>query len=210
LGTPDRRVVRIFLVPAGRTAWDEAGRLAGAADLPMTDAERARLAGAFADLPARPGCVVHAPDEASAATAALLAKAAGCKARAADGLRDPGMGLWEGAVSADLAERCKTAWRQWQSDPTSVDAPEGEPIAAAESRVLTEVRKIVEKAKGAEPVVAVVVRPIALGLLRARLLGEAASALWSVVASAPPAGEVLTLDDPARLSPSLETSRLAS
>lgn len=166
---------RILLVQGGGTDWDRDGRLSGAADLPLSVDERARLEGLSPqqwapegrDRPGRVDLLVCGPDEASQATASLASAAyGGVKVRKLDGLRDLDLGLWEGVLPEDLQDRCPTSYRQWVDDPGSVTAPEGEALGAALDRVLGEIRKAGDRIKHEEPVIAVVLRPITHAAVR--------------------------------------------
>ena len=70
---------RLLLIRCAQTEWDAVGRLQGSDDLPLSEQGRAwasglgeRLASDEDALP-KPGLVLHAPDEASAETASILA-----------------------------------------------------------------------------------------------------------------------------------------
>ena len=177
------KVLHLAVIRAGRTAWDEAGRLSGSTDLPLSpegEAEAQRVAELLAKH--RVVSLICGPDEASRQTAAILAAEAGCKSKVVKDLAEPDMGLWEGVLHADLEERCPTIFRQWKDDPPSVSAPEGERVGEAAERIGEALRRAIarygeraaEKSKGEDarpPLIAVVTRPIAFGLLRCRLRG---------------------------------------
>ena len=166
---------RILLVQAGGTEWDRDGRLSGDADLPLSGPERARLE---ALQPAdwtphgaenRPelDIILTGPDEASQATASLASAAyAGVKVKKVAGLKDLDLGLWEGVLPEDLQDRCPTSFKQWQEDPGSVTAPEGESLTGAVDRVLAEIRKAADRTKRENPAVGVVLRPVAYAAVR--------------------------------------------
>lgn len=170
--------IRIVLIQSGPTAWDEEGRLVGAADLPLADTG-APLAHATVDgwrddalFWADSVTVVCGPDESTRETGSVIAEHFDQKLRALDDLADHRLGLWEGSREAELTEKCPSAFRQWKADPRSVTPPEAEPWEPFEARVLAALEKVAGKAKGSDPLLAIVVRPLAYeaigGVLDAR------------------------------------------
>ncbi len=181
--------IHVLLVRSGATEWDDAGRAQGETDLPLCPSGRERLAAELSDhfrccagsAWSELDGVLHAPDEASRETAAILATMAGARTRELDGLRAMNMGLWEGLRDAELLERHPTAYQQWLEDPTVVTPPDGESLPEAEERLLEALRKGLARRSSA----AVVLRPPAFGLLRCWLLGRPATDLWKVIEEAP-------------------------
>ena len=191
MGKPD--FIRIALIQSGPTAWDLDERLVGQADLPLADPSAPRAhatAESWRDdalFWADAVTIVCGPDEASRATAGVLASHLGQKFRAVDELADHGLGLWEGSREAELIEKCPSAFRQWKSDPRSVTPPEAEPWGPFEARVLGALSRVVSKLKGADPLLAIVVRPLAYEAVRA-VLGARAEQISKEPAEDEPAG----------------------
>ena len=164
--------VRVLLVRSGQTAWDEAGRIAGSSDLPLSpiglltaQVEARKLQGtSFA-------AVLSGPDEGSIVTAGLVAEATGAKVKTVKELGDICLGLWEGLLESELEDKCPRAHRQWIDDPASVVVPEGESIEEAQSRIIGALGKALSRHKADAGAVAVVLRPFALALVRCRLMG---------------------------------------
>jgi broad specificity phosphatase PhoE len=180
---------RLLLVRSGATAWDLAGRVQGATDLPIS-AEGCRDVARFVETlrsgptPARLQIVHCAPDEASRATAGLLARATRARVEVVSEFAELGLGLWEGLSREELGVRCK-AGRQWVEAGESVVAPEGERslneflaerVVPAYERIVGERRR-----RG----YAIVLRPIALGSLRCHLHGVPLAEFWTMIESAP-------------------------
>ncbi len=176
---------RVLLIRSGATEWDERAYLPGVADLPLCESERENFAidDDFVDK-GQVWSTISATDEASLQTAVLVAGALGCKAKKCRGLGDVDLGLWQGLRMEELRERTPKIYRQWVDDPLSLQPPEGESLRAARGRLIESLLKAVEKsAKGSKkdgvPTVAVVLRPIALALVRSRLLCDASVAGWT-------------------------------
>ena len=192
--------LRILLVQAGGTDWDREGRLAGAADLPLSAAERERLLGESALMGGevggvRPGVMLCGPDEASRETAALVGNAlGGVKVRALPGLADVDLGLWEGVAGEELVGRCPRSYRQWVEDPGSVTAPQGESLSAAEERVLGEIARAADKSREERPVLGVVLRPLAYAVVRCWAEGLPTSRVRNVLGEGPNEPRVLTVE----------------
>jgi broad specificity phosphatase PhoE len=181
---------RVLLIRSGATEWDERAYLPGVADLPLCDRERDTFCidGDFV-VPGQVCGVLSAGDEASVQTAGLAADALKCKAKKCTGLGDVDLGLWQGLRIDELKERTPKVYRQWMEDPLSLNPPEGESLREARDRLIEQLIKAVEKtAKGVKngvPTVAVVLRPIALALVRSRLLGDSRLAGWTACGDAP-------------------------
>lgn len=178
--------IRVLLLCSGRTEWDEAGRLSGSCDLPLSPAGRDEAEAAAQELGgADLAVIICAPDDASVAKAELVAKTTGAKVKPVADLAEPGLGLWEGLLDREVEEKCPTSYRQWLEDPTSVIVPEGEPLVEAEERILSALIKALDKVKDNGAGVGLVLRPMALGLVRGWLAGDVPSNLWSMVKDCP-------------------------
>ena len=175
-----RTSIVLCLIRGGETAWDGDGRVHGSTDLPLSDAgldavtaDAARLKGV------RFSTVHHPPDEAGGQTAELFARAAGAKAKPVDELADPDLGLLEGLLRQDFAERYPKRYRQWQDDPLTLSPPEGEEIAEARARIFAALARVLRRSRSEE--VAVVLHSLGLGLLRSWLADRPAGDLWAML-----------------------------
>jgi broad specificity phosphatase PhoE len=192
--------LRLILVRSGRTEWDCASRLAGRSDHPLSDSGRQELQSLLdgAELP-DVSLVLHGPDEASSATAELVAARTEAKSRELAGLEEVDLGLWCGLHTGDLEERYPTAFGQWQEDPGAVNVPEGEGIASAELRLTRAVSSALERLKVTGDAIAVVLRPVAYQILRRRLLDRPLAEVWDSEGG-PPEFEAFAID-PEHLKP---------
>lgn len=178
----------VLLVRSGATAWEEASRIQGHTDLPLSPAGETRTGESLAGVDcAKLTLILHSPDEASARTAELVRArcAEGARTKAVSGLKEMDLGLWEGMLEDEARDRFAKAFAQWRSDPTAVTPPDGESLAEFEARLLPALRKALDK--GASERVGVVVRNLAFGVLRCRLTDEPLSKLWTALAGAPTA-----------------------
>lgn len=175
--------IKLLLVRSGASEWDEAGRLSGSADLPLSAAGRAAVASLAAGL--HPGAVCQVwsgPEDSAESTARALAAASEVKCKVVAGLHEVGVGLWEGLGRADAAERAGKAFRQWREHPLSVVPPGGESVSDAAERVIGQVRGLLAKSRGDEMCgVCLVLRPMVCGIVRCWLRAAGLSSLWTVV-----------------------------
>ena len=168
---------RVILVRTGATEWDNVGRLAGTADLPISPDGRRRLEHLSAALSGVPfGCVWSPGDEASCETAVVVAGFAAerdtgpkPKLKKNDALRELGLGLWEGSLAEELRARCPSAFGRWCEDPRDVTPPQGESIAELGERLVAECVRLMHRSRDESHALVNVLRPIACAALAAVL-----------------------------------------
>jgi len=179
--------LQLVFFRSGPTDWDEAERLQGRSDLPLSASGQASLADlvetTLGGLPSVPKLVLAGPDEASARVAEIVAEQSGAKKRGMDALAALHCGLWEGRLESEIAERSPKAFRPWKQDPTSASPPEGESILDAQSRVLDALARGIEKVSSGPVVVAL--RPIPLALARLAVEGRPLSDMWDAISETP-------------------------
>ena len=181
---------RVLLIRSGATEWDEQAYLPGVADLPLCESEREQFQLDESFVTAGQICgVLSAADEASVETASLVSAALSCKSKKCSGLGDVDLGLWQGLRMNELRERAPKVYKQWIDDPLSLQPPEGESLRSARDRLIDQLLKSLEKAgkstKSGVPTMAVVLRPIALSLVRSKLLADSRIAGWCDAGEAP-------------------------
>jgi probable phosphoglycerate mutase len=196
--------IRLLLVRSGPTCWDGGGRLQGACDLPLSDTGKCDIEAFVRGLgKVSLASVLCAPDEASVETAKMIAAAGRRipgKVLALSELADPHVGLWEGMRQEDLEDRYPRAWGQFTEDVLSVTPPEGETVDSFQSRLLPAIGRSVAKARAGSRI-CIVLRPLALGLLRCRLKGVSIAEAWKLSdASSAPEWYEIEKNDP-RLRP---------
>ena len=178
------------LVPVGESDWASEGRLVGNANMPMSASGEAMIQAILPDIVRGGVASIHHPeDDAATATAEMIAVACGAKARPCEDLADPALGLLEGLLASELADRYPKRSRQWLNDPLALVPPEGEALADARKRQFSAVSRILKKAKS-DPVV-FVMHPIGLGFLRCWLGEHDPSNLWRVLEQRPTVEQIL-------------------
>ncbi len=179
---------RVLLVRSGPTDWDDAGRLQGETDLPLSDCGKEAFAARVAEIARQADdhhveAVLHGPDECSSQSARMLGAQLHARPRQVEDFREMDLGLWEGRRESELLEKHPTVYRQWRQDPTAVTPPDGDTLPDTELRVLRALRKQLEKS--GKTGVAIVLRPVAFGIVRCWLADRALDEMWDVVNEAP-------------------------
>jgi broad specificity phosphatase PhoE len=179
---------RVLLVRSGPTDWDDAGRLQGETDLPLSDCGKEAFAARVAEIARQAEdhhveAVLHGPDECSSQSARMLGAQLHARPRQVEDFREMDLGLWEGRRESELLEKHPTVYRQWRQDPTAVTPPDGDTLADTELRVLRALRKQLEKS--GKTGVAIVLRPVAFGIVRCWLADRPLDEMWDVVNEAP-------------------------
>ncbi len=165
---------KILLIRAGATPWEEEGRLRGTLDIPLSPSGVEQARARAKEVSAwRLRAVWAGADQPARETGEVVAKAAGARVHAHEGLREPSLGLWQGLLEAEAVRKHRRAFTQWRSDPTSVSPPGGEPLEAAAARVAAALREIVARVREGD-VVACVASPLASALAACALAGRPA------------------------------------
>jgi len=125
------------IVRHGSTDWSAAGRFTGAADVPLNAAGRAQAAATAGMLAGEPSLagpirVIASPLARAAETAAIIAGALGVGLAVEDGLREEGLGGWEGLTREEAARRFPGGYARWAAgDIGRFDGREGLEAVAA-------------------------------------------------------------------------------
>jgi len=165
----------------GRTTWEEQSRVESGAGSPLTEQGAMAVQDAAKELPANEITAVYActSGEAERQTAELLAKALRLKVRDNKRLRDLDYGLWQGLTMEEIKRRQPRVFRQWTKAPGSVRPPKGETLTEAQDRLRDALKKILKRQKNGSALL--VLRPVALGLVKCLTRNEAVDALWQHV-----------------------------
>jgi broad specificity phosphatase PhoE len=176
--------IRVLLLRTGQTAWDQAGRLCGATDVPLSSDGLETAKQQAASLTGEQvSTILCGPDEASMATAQELAKSIGGKVKPVEGLGEVNLGLWEGLLESELEEKCPRLYRQWVEDPASVQVPEGEGLQEARDRIVEVLNRALAKTRNGA--VGVVLRPLAHALVGCEFAGTSCRSVWSMMKTGP-------------------------
>ncbi len=176
--------IRVLLLRTGQTEWDQAGRLCGATDVPLSQPGKQAAADHAAGAAGTElSTVFCAPDEASMATATEVARATGAKVKSVEGLSEVSLGLWEGLLESELEDKCPRLYKQWVEDPASVQVPEGERLEEARDRIMEHLNRALARSRNGA--VGVVLRPVAHALVGCEFTGSPSKNVWSMMKSGP-------------------------
>lgn len=172
---------RMYVIQTGRTVWDEQTRVESAPGAPLTDTGRDDVRDALAGLVGHAITTIYtSPGQAEQQTAELIAPALGAKVRTHKDLRELDYGLWQGLTVEEIKRRQPKLYRQWTECPQSVRPPGGETLAEAQDRLCQAARDILKRHKNGGALL--VLRPVALGLLKCLFGHDGLETLWQHVA----------------------------
>ena len=162
--------VRLVVRP-GETEFDGQSRIQGSLDLPLTDLGRQQVSEIVEQLRREAFDVIYtSPTEPAASTAEIIGQALGVPVKIVDGLANLHQGLWQGLPLEEIRRKHPRVYKQWEEDPESVCAPNGEECEEAQERVEQALKKPLKRD---ESFVVVAPEPIAT-LITSVLRGEAA------------------------------------
>ncbi len=163
--------MNIYLVQTGQTTWDAEERIESPNGAPLTESGTQAANLAACELSAEDAQAVYAGDaEAEAQTAKIITDQLKVKLYLRPELRDLNFGLWQGLTHEDVKRRQSKLYKQWAESPAAVCPPGGEMVSEAVDRLKEALLAIEKKHKGAP--VAIVARPMIIGILRCLLTGE--------------------------------------
>lgn len=167
----------LILIRAAATDYDLQGRIRGTLDIPLCaagidEAERIGMAVAGRGVDA----VYAAACECAGETGRIVAAACGLPLRRIASLRNLDQGLWQGMLIDDIRRKQPRLHRQWQENPWSIAAPEGELVEEACERVAAALDKLVRRHPAGR--VAVVVPAPLDRIVSWIVAGERLGALW--------------------------------
>jgi probable phosphoglycerate mutase len=144
-----RAGTRVILVRHGETAWNVEGRLQGDADSPLTAAGEAQ-ARALAERFARePFDVLYSSDLGRARqTAEAVSARTGQAIRLHAGLRERGLGVFQGLCRAEVEARHPDEWRRLLGGDWDFAPPGGESTRGSVARFVTAVTEIADAHAG--------------------------------------------------------------
>lgn len=172
--------MNLLLVQAGESTWEREGRIEAPSGAPLTEdgfKHAARIAEAIRGHGAR---TIYASDaDAEKQTAKVIAHQLKLRMYTDPLLNDLDFGLWQGLLIDDIRQRQPRLFRQWLESPAATCPPGGEPLQDAQARLLGSLRLLMRNTRRLPMVV--VLRPLAMGLVRCHLDDIPLDNLWSLV-----------------------------
>lgn len=157
-------MTRVVLIQAGPTPWDGEDRLVGGRSLPLTDEARESIRALIEriDFPVH-AIYRHAANEATDQAARIVAHRFRLRPRDASGLAEVTVGLWEGLTRAQVRGRFPSAYPKWEENAVSVNAPEGESLAAGVERLRGALGKVLRRNR--DETIVLALRPMAMQIV---------------------------------------------
>ncbi len=144
-------MTRVALIRPGSSDYDKQDRIQGKLSLPLSEADGREEAVATAsqlalELAEAPLEVVYAAAcEPAGATAEVIARELGIKAKKVEALTNVDCGLWEGCLTAEVRRKHPKVFRQWQELAENVCPPEGETLGQARQRIAPILNRLLRK-----------------------------------------------------------------
>ncbi|MGB0562362.1 MAG: histidine phosphatase family protein [Spirulinaceae cyanobacterium] len=180
---PPHNQLRLLLVRHGETDWNKASRFQGIKDIPLNDHGRfqARKAAEYlAEIPFN--AAVSSPLLRSKETGEIiLEQHPGIDIELEPDLKEIGHGLWEGKLSTEIEAEYPGLLAQWQSQPETVQMPEGENLQDVWDRAVGAWDRIVARLAEGEPKTVLVTAHDAVNkVILCALLGLEPKNFWNI------------------------------
>ncbi len=154
---PNHKGARLLLVRHGETEWNRQGRFQGQIDVPLNDNGRVQASQAAEFLKSvQIDSAVSSSMARPKETAEIILKYhPEVELKLRDDLREIGHGLWEGKFESEIEAGYPGLLHQWQSQPETVQMPEGENLQQVWDRAVVGWNAIVQSAKPGETILVV-------------------------------------------------------
>lgn len=154
--------MELYLIRHAKSTWNLAGRVQGHRNPPLSADGRAaaralarRLLTRFGPFSKNKSVLVSSPLQRACQTAGILGKAIGLPIIRRPGLREAGLGEWEGMKVDEIRRQDPLRLKQWYRDPTRVRLKGAESIPAFQKRVRREARDLLYIYGEADPLIVV-------------------------------------------------------
>jgi len=150
------RMLRIYLVRHGQTAWNRVGRIQGHSDTPLDEVGRRQahqVAQWLATRLQKPIAVYSSDLQRAFHTAEIIAHALRSPLYPESALRERYWGLWEGLTAEEVQQRFPEHHFTYLYDPMMGTPPEAEPMRAFWERVRLFGRRLIDQHPSGELVI---------------------------------------------------------
>ncbi len=176
--------MQFYAIQTGETIWQSQARLDSLGGEPLSELghEQAHRMGKQL-VPHEPTILYCGEGQAERETAAIVGQETHLKPRARSALSEIDFGLWQGLTNDEIKRRHPKLHRQWLDAPSGVRPPNGESLREVQKRVYRAVVHLARREPKAR--ILLVLRPVAWGLLRCKLLDASLDELWAHVLPKP-------------------------
>jgi probable phosphoglycerate mutase len=145
----DDKAIRLLLVRHGETQWNREGRFQGQIDIPLNDNGRlqASQAGEFLKDTRIDAAVTSSMARPKETAELILKHHPSVTLQTTETLWEISHGLWEGKLESEIEAGYPGLLEQWQSQPETVQMPEGENLNDVWRRAVDGWRAIVQNAQ---------------------------------------------------------------
>jgi phosphoserine phosphatase len=179
---PPNQGPRFLLVRHGETDWNRAGKFQGQIDVPLNDNGRnqASLAAEFLKTIEIDFAFTSPMSRPKETAQIILQDRLSLTLNEDADLREIGHGLWEGKFESEIKAEYPGELERWQSQPESVQMPEGENLQDVWTRATAAWQKIIAQI-GNEPRTGIIVAHDATNkVLLCNLLGLGLADIWKI------------------------------
>lgn len=139
----------VILIRHGETEWNVLHRFQGLTDIPLNDRGRQQAGFARNGLADRKlDAIYTSPLQRAVETAEIIREDRDILIYPTDGLREMGIGEWEGLLVSEIDERYPGMYDIWRSAPTQIRLKGGEPYTETQRRAWKTFWEIVKKHEG--------------------------------------------------------------
>ena len=172
--------MNLLLAQVGQSTWERDGRFESPSGAPLTEDGFKHAMRLTDELRAQDARTVYASDgDAEQQTAKVIGHHLRLRMHTEPSLNELDFGLWQGLLIEDIHLRQPRIFKQWLDDPASTCPPGGETLQDAQMRLCDAFRDVMKHSRRLPTVV--VLRPLAMGLIRCHLAGTPLTDLWHVV-----------------------------
>ncbi len=175
----NREMTRIVLIPAGKTLWEEEGRVLGDADIPLTEEGKGSIIRWGKQVGKHIDVIYTAPTGPAKESAEIIGNKLGVKVKVEKDLADINMGLWQGMLFSELQARHPKVYKQWKGTPEKVTPPKGESLLDLKDRLDKVITKIIKKHKGKR--IGIVIGQFGLAVLRQKFEGKSIEQIKNIL-----------------------------
>ncbi|MBO5993175.1 MAG: histidine phosphatase family protein [Acidaminococcaceae bacterium] len=140
---------KVILIRHGETEWNVLHRFQGLTDIPLNDRGRQQAGFARNGLVDRKlDAIYTSPLQRAVETAEIIRGDRDIPIYPTDGLREMGIGEWEGLLVSEIDEKYPGWYDIWRTAPTQIRLKGGEPYAETQKRAWKTFWEIVKKHEG--------------------------------------------------------------
>ena len=173
--------MRLILVRHGQTDWNKEKRIQGQLDIPINTDGRKQIPSIISGLAhlksAKSIDALYSSQlSRSWETAEEIGKVFSLKVKRLKELNELHQGVWEGLLEEQVMKRYKKLYNAWKENPLATLPPKGESLEEAHTRVISVVKKIINK--HANQTVCIVTHQIVAAIIKSHYTKVDINKIW--------------------------------